>query len=65
MEGQGIERARLEVIIYHALWQLRDLGPDDEPAYFRLTRLDLHDRLAQDGSKVDAPRARHLRVVGP
>lgn len=57
-----ILRDRLHAIAYHALWQLRDLGPAEEPPYFKMTRLDLHDRLGPPPPGHEAP-ARHLRPV--
>lgn len=61
----GIERERLEAIAYHALWQLRDLDPESEPAYVKATRLYLHDCLDDDVPQPPSPAEdRHLAVVG-
>jgi hypothetical protein len=64
-----IDRERLEAMVYHGLWALRDLDPDGEPTCFRLTRLDLHDRLDgyDEGEPAPLPpsgsRGGHLAVV--
>lgn len=66
-EVQG-PKATLELIAYQALWELRDMDPEGEPAPFRVTRLKLH-QLIHDGGDSTAPAppqkpvVRHLQAV--
>ncbi|MGH2973884.1 MAG: hypothetical protein ACRDLL_03320 [Solirubrobacterales bacterium] len=59
-------RERMEGMAYLALCQLRDLDPEAEPAYFRVTRLELHQRIDDDTEPIPPPgpeRPRHLASV--
>jgi hypothetical protein len=60
--------ARLVAIAYFALCELRDLGTD-EPAHFKVTRLDLKAALENDeplgGPHPRGPRRRSSQTTRP
>jgi hypothetical protein len=60
---KGLDRNLLIAIAYYALWLLREADPEEEePPYFKMTRIDLSERL-DDDPEPSEPSPRHLRLV--